>query len=143
MKIEKVNETDYKIYLFSKKIDEVNLFDDVGEVVKKLQKLLKLSGFYKVIVCLKDIGCFLRIMRIEDSFYKNTLDLKIEVSDDEVYFKTTDYFLIKDYSIVRYIDGVYYALVDDCFDEILEKVEFGEFVFGYDILDIINKSYVI
>lgn len=143
MKIEKENETDYKIYLFSIKIDELNLMDDIKEFISKIQKILKLNGFYKVIVCLKEIGCFIKMIRLEDSFYKNTLDLKIERSYEDIYFKTTDYFLVKDLSLVKYLDGVYYGLVDDSFDEILEKVEFGDFVFGYDYLDIINRSYVI
>ena len=72
---------------------------------------------------------YIELKRIGDSFYKNTLDLKIEVIDSNVYYKTTDYFIIKNLSNIRYKDGMFYCVVDDSFDEILEKVEFGDFVF--------------
>ncbi|MBQ9018897.1 MAG: hypothetical protein IJ097_01120 [Bacilli bacterium] len=144
MKIEKINATDYKIYFYKTKLLKDNLIDDIKDIIKKLQKRLKLKGFYRVIVLYKNIGLFFQLIRLEDSFYKNTLDLKIEIRDnDDVYFKTKDYFLIKDFAQVKYFDGYYYCLVDECFDEILEKVEFGDFIFGYDIYDVIDKAYVI
>lgn len=129
MKIERVNNTDYKIYYYRDIIEE----KDIKELIKKIQKRLKLNGLYKVIVIKKKIGLFLELKRLEDTFYRNTLDLKIEVRDSNVYFKTTDYFIIKDLSLVKYKDGIYYCIVDDSFDGILEKVEFGDFIFGNDI----------
>lgn len=129
MKIEKINDTDYKVYYY-RSISDKSLYDGVKELVKKVQKKLKLNGFYQVIVVNKKIGLFLELKKSNDSFYKNTLDLKIEVKDLDVYYKTTDYFIIKDSSHVSYKDGVYYCIVDDFFDGILEKVEFGDFVFN-------------
>ena len=128
MKIERINDTDYKIYYY-KDIGDSSLYDEVKEIIKSIQKRLKLKGFYKVLVINKNIGLFIELKRIEDSFYKNTLDLKIEIKDLDVYYKTTDYFVIKDMPDIRYKDGMYYCKVDDSFDEILEKVEFGDFVF--------------
>ena len=138
MKIKKINDTAYNIYLFSIS-DEVSL----KEVIIRLKVYLNLDGFYKVLYTNKKIGCLIKLVKLEDSFYKNTLDLKMEEVEYEVYFKTTDYFIIMDCSNIKYLDGIYYALVDDSFDKIIEKVEFGDFVFGYDIKDIINKCYVI
>lgn len=132
MKIEKINETDYKIYYYKNKLDEKSLYNDIKELIKKIQKKLKLNGFYKVIAINKKVGLFIELKRLEDTFYKNVLDLKIEIKDDNIYYKTTDYFLIKDLRDIRYKDGVYYCIVDDDFDEILEKVEFGDFVFDLD-----------
>lgn len=129
MKINKINDTDYKIYYYKSIINEESLYNDIKELVKKIQKRLKLKGFYKVLVINKKIGLFIELKRIEDSFYKNTLDLKIEIIDSNVYFKTPDYFIIKDLSNIRYKDGMFYCVVDDSFDEVLEKVEFGDFVF--------------
>lgn len=129
MKINKINDTDYKIYYYKSSISEESLYDDIKELIKRIQKRLKLKGFYKVLVIIKKIGLFIELKRIEDSFYKNTLDLKIEVIDSNVYYKTTDYFIIKNLSNIRYKDGMFYCVVDDSFDEILEKVEFGDFVF--------------
>lgn len=132
MKIEKINETDYKIYYYKNKLDEKTLYNDIKELIKKIQKKLKLNGFYKVIAINKKVGLFIELKRLEDTFYKNVLDLKIEIKDDNIYYKTTDYFLVKDLRDIRYKDGMYYCIVDDDFDEILEKVEFGDFVFDLD-----------
>jgi len=128
MKINRINNTDYKIYYYDS-IDNNNLYDEVKRIIKRIQKRLKLNGFYKVLVINKSIGLFLELKRLDDSFYKNTLDLKIEVVDIDVYYETTDYFIIKDLSNIKYKDGMYYCIVDDSFDEILEKVEFGNFIF--------------
>lgn len=129
MKIEKINNTDYKIYYY-RSIDNKSLYDEVKELIKRVQKRLKLKGYYKVLVINKNIGLFIKLKRIEDSLYKNTLDLKIEIEDKDVYYQTTDYFVIRNLSNIKYKDGMYYCIVDDSFDEILEKVEFGDFIFG-------------
>ena len=134
MKIEKINETDYKIYYYINNLDEKNLYNDIKELIKKIQKKLKLNGFYKVIAINKKIGLFIELKRLEDAFYRNTLDLKIDIKEDNIYYKTNDYFIIKNMPNVRYKDGMYYCIVDDSFEEIFEKVEFGEFIFGYDTI---------
>ena len=128
MKIEKLSESDYKIYYY-KNIDNKAIYDEVKELIKGIQKRLKLKGFYKVIVINKNIGLFIQLKRVEDSFYRNTLDLKIEVKDLDVYYKTEDYFVIKGLSNIKYKDGMFYCVVDESFDKILEKVEFGDFIF--------------
>ena len=136
MKIQSVNDTDYIIYMFSR-IEK----DEIKDKIKNIQKRLKLSGFYRVRIVNKNIGCFLKLIRLENSFYKDTLDLKIEEVDEDIYFVTNDYFIIKECSTIMYYDEMFYCIVDDSFDKILEKVEFGDFVFSNDI----NKSecYVI
>lgn len=128
MKIERLNESDYKIYYY-KNIDNKALYDEVKELIKGIQKRLKLKGFYKAIVINKNIGLFIQLKRVEDSFYRNTLDLKIEIKDLDVYYKTEDYFVIKGLSNIKYKDGMFYCVVDESFDKILEKVEFGDFIF--------------
>ena len=133
MKIENINERDYKIYYYKNRLDEKSLYDDIKELIKKIQKKLKLNGFYKVIAINKNVGLFLELKRLDDSFYKNILDLNIEIKEDNIYYKTEDYFIIKDLHDISYKDGMYYCIVDDDFDEILEKVEFGDFIFDIDI----------
>ena len=132
MKIDKINDTDYQIYIY--KYNEKLSINDIKVLLNKLKNKLNLSGFYKVIFTNKNIGTFIEITRIEKSFYKNVLDLRIIEEDEEIYFKTDDYFVIKDMEHIKYFDKYYYVLVDNSFDKILEKVEFGEFVFGYDKL---------
>ena len=143
MKIERINDKDYNIYYYEHIISNDNLNERVKELLKKLQRKLKLNGFYKVIVINKEIGLFFQLIHINDSFYKNNLDLKIDISNSNIYYKTKDYFIIKNSSNILYYDGYYYCVVDKSFDNILEKVEFGEFIFEEDILDIKNKTYVI
>ncbi len=128
MKIERLNESDYKIYYY-KSIDNKVLYDEVKDLIKSVQKRLKLKGFYKAIVINKNIGLFIQLKKIEETFYKNTLDLKIEIKDLDVYYKTEDYFVIKGLSNIKYKDGMFYCVVDESFDKILEKVEFGDFIF--------------
>ena len=134
MKIQKVNSTDYIIYIFSNLNKE-----EVKEKISKIQKRLKLRGFYKVLIINKNIGCFIKLIRLEDAFYKDTLDLKIEEVNKDIYSKRTDYFVVKNSSLVLYNDREYYALVDDSFDEIIEKVEFGDFVLDLNM----DECYVI
>ena len=139
MKIKKLNETDYVIYLFNRDLDNVN--DEVKDLIKRIQKLLKLKGFYRVIVVSKSIGLFIKFIKLDDAFYKNTLDLKIEIRDEDIYFKTDDYYKINNLSKVVYLDGMYYCIVDDSFDRMFEKVEFGSFVFVDEIN--LNRGFVI
>lgn len=141
MKIDKINDTDYKIYIF--KYNEAMNTDIVKVLINKLKDKLKLSGFYRVIVINKKIGTFIEIVRIEKSFYKNVLDLKIIIEEDKVYFKTDDYFKIKDMNSIKYYNNNYYVLVDDSFNNIIEKVEFGEFIFGDGELSLIDNFEVI
>ena len=56
MKIEKINDTDYKIYYYKNIINEKSLYEDIKEIIKKIQKKLKLHGFYKVIAINKKVG---------------------------------------------------------------------------------------
>ena len=131
MKIEKIQDTKYCIYDYSSSISEHSIIDTVKSIFERLQKHYSFKGFYHVIVTARPFGLFLQVQLIEDSLYKNTLDLKIEENPNQkIYYRTKDYFLIKDFSLVYYYEGVYYGLLEDSFYEILEKVEFGDFVFG-------------
>ena len=136
MKIKKLSDTDFQIYLCG------NIYD-TKEIIKQVQKLLKLQGFYKVVVVFKDIGIFLKLIKLDDSFYKDTLDLKIENRDEDIYFKTDDYFIISNLSRILFLNGKYYGLVDGSFDEILEKVEFGELILDSDMKDVFSKGFVL
>ncbi len=140
MKVERINDNDYRIYYYESIISNDTIYEDIKILLKKLQKKLKLKGYYKVVVNNKKIGLFIQLIHINDTFYKNNLDLKIEINNDNIYFKTKDYFLIYSNSLIKCDDEYYYCVVDDSFDKILEKVEFGDFIFEKDIK---NKTYVI
>ena len=142
MKIWKINSTDYQIYDYSSHINEDTIYEDVKKIFQRLKRILKLRGFYRVLVTFKKIGIFFQLIRIEDSFYKDTLDLKIEKNDCDIYYRTEDYFVVKDFSTL-FFNGMYYVLVDDSFDHVLEKVEFGDFVFASSIEEVFKNGVVV
>lgn len=144
MKIERISETDYKLYIYSIEISQDNNTEGIKKTIKKMQKKLKLKGFYKVIACYKEFGLFLQLIKLDDSFYHNTLDLRITYDDDlDIYFKTKDYFILDKVNTIKYYDNFYYGLVDNCYDWLIEKVEFGEIIFGYDINELLDNAIVI
>ncbi len=133
MKINKINDTDFILYNYSFTINEDSSYNDIKQFFKKYQKRLNLRGFYRVVVCIKKIGVFMKVIQIDESIYKDTLDLKIEIRNDiDVYYKTEDYFIIDHCRDIYYYDKCYCCRVDDSFDKTLEKVEFGEFIFDID-----------
>lgn len=143
MKIEKINNTDYCVIIFK----NFSFDDDISIYIKdfllKYQKKLKLSGFYRIIVYNRCFGLYLKFVQIEDAYYKNTFDYRIVFDNDsDFYFKTSDYFIVSNCNYVYYFDNYYYALVDDSFDKIFEKVEFGLFELESDF-GVFNKMILI
>ena len=144
MKIERISDESYHVYVYSFDGTLETLKESISDLMKIIQKRIKISGFYRVIACLKSIGLFLQIIPLDHSLYKDTLDLKIELDHSfDVYYCCDDYFLIKDCFSVKYFNGKFYALVDDSFDKIMEKVEFGDFVFGEEFLKGLDNAFVI
>lgn len=145
MRIEKVSDTDYKLYVFNNQIDKNDVSSSVKKIVKKLQKRLKLKGFYRVLAYFKFDILFLQLIKVEDSFYKNTLDLRIVLIEElNIYFKTEDYFIIEKDDRVRYFDNNYYVLLNDySFTDNFKLFEFGDLVFGSDIEELLINSVVI
>ena len=114
-----------------------------GQTINGLSKNLKNIN-------VSENSCFVTLLfDIDANSYEVTRyaapksDLKIILNDDnEVYFKTINYLCIKDLGTIRYLDGEFYGLVDDSFDKLLEKVEFGKFIFGYDTNLLLRDSIV-
>ena len=143
MKIEKINNTDYKIIICKKIIQENDIISYIKDLLEKYKIKLNLKGFYRIIVYNRFFGLYLKIIQIEDSYYKDTFDYRIIFDDtSNFYFKTTDYFVVSSCLYIYYLDGYYYALVDDSFDKIFEKVEFGLFELESDF-DFLNKGFLV
>lgn len=100
MNISKIGESDYLIYINGKYLEKEAVLtkEDIGNLVKeklyKLKDKLFLKGFYKVIVFLNQkIGMFLEILKLEDTSIYKSLDLRIIINEDAVfYYKTLDFF---------------------------------------------------
>lgn len=143
MKFEKINNTDYQLLFPITFFSEEEILAFVKKVLRDYQKQLNLKGFYRIIISNRTFGLFLQVMKVNDSYYKNTFDYRVIFDDDvNFYFQTKDYFAVEQCQYVYYFDGCFYALVDDSFDEILEKVEFGEFVLESSI-DFLSQSDLI
>lgn len=151
MKIEVSGKDDYVIFLNRSYLRNVNFSekDDVIIFIKdfllKLKSYLCLRGFYKVKVFPQDkIGMFLELLKLDDMDLSNNLDLRIIVMQEEkFFFETDDYDLIKNCNNKRYYEGHFYCVVDDYFDELLEKVEFGRFIYGKEVINLLNKGIVL
>ena len=142
IQIESLN--NIKIYVYKNINKELDIRSLVKEIINRIKINLELEGYYKVYVYYQKIGLFLNLIKIEDALYKGGLDLKLILDDDNlVYFKTNNYFIIKKLNNIRYLDGFFYCIVDDSFDKILEKVEFGEFIFGIGTNKLLRDSLLI
>lgn len=143
MKIEKISDGNFKIYIYIKQNCD-DLEKEIKKIIKKLQKKLKINGFYKVICIEKKYGLFLELIKVEDAYYKSTLDIRVIFDkESKVYFKTKDYFLLDNRFEINYLDGYFYGLADYFGDKLLEKVEFGDLVFGSSLEELLGDSYVI
>lgn len=151
MRIETCGKNDYSIFINSNYVnDEVYLVKDelikfIKEFIFKIKNRLNLRGFYKIKVYLnKKIGIFLDVNKLDDIDLTNNLDLRVLVlSDVDFYFETDDYEVIEKCNDKRYKDGRFYCIVDDSFDGLLEKVEFGRFIYGKEVINLLNNSLIL
>lgn len=141
MRIEKLGKQKFLIFINSLYLSTVNSDkEEIIELVKnlllKLRYRLYLQGFYKVKVYLHSkIGMFLELIQLEKSDYDYTLDFRILVYlDEQIYFKTIDYFILPDVDIY-YLDGYYYCNVSDI-SNINDVIEFGEFLYGKELYSV-------
>lgn len=150
MKIELVSKDSFNIFInigYFKEVkfnDKDNIIDIVKDFILKMRHKLKMSGFYKVKVYVnKKVGMFLDIIKIEDIEFSNNIDLRVIVClNEDIYFETDDYYILPNDIKVRYFHGKYYVNVNDV-DNIYNILEFGRFIYGNQLKDIINKSKIL
>ena len=151
MRIETCGKNNYIIFINSNYVKadifliKEELIKFIKEFMFKIKNRLNLRGFYKLKVYLNSkIGIFLDVNKLDDIDLTNNLDLRILVLDDvDFYFETDDYEVIKNCNDKRYKDGHFYCIVDDSFDELLEKVEFGRFIYGKEVINLLNNSLIL
>lgn len=124
--------------------EKEKLVEVVKDVVKKLKRKLNLKGFYKLKVFFnKVVGIFIRAIKVDEVEYSNVLDLRVIVyTDQDIYFETDDYFMIKDVKNVRFYKNKFYCLVDDIFN-IYKVVDWGRFIYGEEVLDMLDNSCLV
>lgn len=142
MKIERLDDKHYFIflnimYLNDIQINKEDIIRVVSEFLKSIKNKLLLNGFYKVKVYLeKRVGLFLDLIQIEDSDYYNYVDFRIVVYlDEKIYFRTKDYFLLPKNCSIYYFQDYFYCDVNDI-DNILDVIEFGDFIYGTNLYSV-------
>lgn len=151
MKIEMLTKDSYKIFVNKLYIKDIDLNDKdviilaVKDIIQKLKQRLQLRGFYKVKVFpSKNIGLFIEIIQLEDLEFSNNLDLRVVVYfDEKIFFETEDYFVIQKYDSIIFFDDKFYCLIDDYFEDLLEIVEFGRFIYGKEVINLLNKGTIL
>lgn len=151
MKIEKISNSDFAIFVNSNYLD-IKDFKDYDEIVryvkifvKKLKNKLNIKGFYKLKVFVSDkVGLFIDVIKIDDLEYSNILDLRVMVfMDCEIYFEIDDYFLIKESKKIVFYNNKFYCSVSDLKGDIYKYCEFGNFIYGDDIFRIKELGIII
>lgn len=151
MKIEVCGKDNYNVFVNRIYVQELN-FSDKEELIKfikkfilKIKNKLCLRGFYKIKVFPQQkIGLFLEIIKLDDMDLSDNLDLRVVIMQDEKFFyEVDDYDLISRYNEKRYFDGHFYCVVDDEFDNIIEKSEFGRFIYGKEVINLLYKGLIL
>lgn len=150
MRIEKIDFDNYNIFLNSNYLKKVDLCDkeEISKYIKNfilsINYKLNINGFYKIIVyCNKKVGIFLKLIKMEDCSYTNSLDFRIIVNiNSDFYFKTSDYFNISNFNLVRHYDNNYYCLISDDFNTI-NLCEWGNYIYGDELLKMLNNSSIL
>ncbi len=129
----------YNVYSFEKEA----LIKQVNDVIIKYKSNLNMKGFYKVKVYVgEDIALFIDIYKIDDIEYSNSLDLRILIFYDDIfYFETDGYFVIENVSDVRYFNNKYYCLASDVLVD--RVIEFGKFIYGDEVSKMLNGSILV
>ena len=151
MKIEISGKNNYNIFINRNYIGNVDLSskEELAGFIKSfilgIREKLNLRGFYKVKVFPHDsIGLFVELIKLDELEFSNNLDLRVIVYlNEKIFFETDDYFLIEDCNDKRYLDGKFFCIVDDYFESLLSKVEFGRFIYGKEVINLLNKGKVL
>ena len=138
------NEDDFTIYLIGNNFGSIDIKDYVKNIVLKTKDRIKkyISGYYEVKVYINNsYGMILEIKKESDfDFFKDFIELDINIEDSTMYFKFKDYFAIVNKSNINYYDDNYYINVDKLNKkELLTLSEFGNIVYGKEI-DKIEKK---
>lgn len=146
MKIETINLKQFLIFINSSYCKDINFFNKdsliqgVKKILLKLKDKIFLRGFYKVKVYVNaKLGLFLEVNQLEEFEYENSLDFRVIVYlDEKIYFRTEDYFLLPANTNVYYDKKYYYCDVDEVSD-IQSILEFGDFVYGKNLYQVMNN----
>mgnify|MGYP004509390889 CR=1 FL=1 len=142
MKIELTNEK-IVVYLnnyYFNTSDKDKLIREIKNLFIKLIKIYKLSfsGIYKVNLYENKIyGSILEIIKQEELlFSRDLIDIKVSVKkNNDIYLKTSDYFVFENYKNIYYKDNNYYLNILDT-SNYLKLIEFCKIVYNIEKSDL-------
>lgn len=142
MKIELTNEK-IVVYLnnyYFNTSDKDKLIREIKDLFIKLIKIYKLSfsGIYKVNLYENKIyGSILEIIKQEELlFSRDLIDIKVSVKkNNDIYLKTSDYFVFTNYQNIYYKDNNYYLNILDT-SNYLKLIEFCKIVYNIEKSDL-------
>lgn len=150
MKFSIIDDNNFNIFVNNKYLDfnsesENDLYNSLKKVLINVRKKygINIYGFYEVdIYVIENIGTVLKFnKKDEDDFIYKTVDLKIiEHNNEDVYLKFEDYYLISNYSNIKFFNNSYYLKADIIKEEDINKlIEFFEVTIDDRLRDI---SYI-
>lgn len=142
MKIELTNEK-IVVYLnnyYFNTSDKDKLIREIKDLFIKLIKIYRLSfsGIYKVNLYENKIyGSILEIIKQEELlFSRDLIDIKVSVKkNNDIYLKTSDYFVFANYQNIYYKDNNYYLNILDT-SNYLKLIEFCKIVYNIEKSDL-------
>lgn len=150
MKFSIIDNNNFSIYINNKYLNnefekEDELYDSLKKVLIEIRKkyAFDIRGFYEVnIYNIDNIGAVLNFYRKDDdNFIYKTVDIKIiKNTNDFVYLKFDDYYIIENYKKIKYWNNSYYLKAEDIKkEEVFKLIEFFEIVIEERLNDI---SYI-
>ena len=146
IKLKIISEGDnFKIYLISKKNEELDLKRYVKKIIIKLKNKMNkyIEGYYNVNVYVNEIyGIVIELEKTGDfDFFKDFLELNIKIYENsKMYYKFSDYFTLINKNNIYYFDNNYYIDIENLNKkELLYITDFGEITYGKKLNNIISN----
>ena len=145
----KIKELDDKIIIY---LRDYFFIDNLKEITIEIKDLfnrlfnyyhIELSGLYEVIIFDNiKYGSIIEIIKKEDLFNKNIIDVKVKLfKNNNFYFKTKDYFIISKYNNIYYDNNYYYININNI-DNLNKVIEFGNIIYNKKDNYLINKKLI-
>ena len=111
---------------------------EIKDLFIKLIKYYKLSfsGIYDVYVYENKLyGTIIEIIKKDNLLFSpDLIDIKVKIKKDtNIYLKTKDYFVFKDYKSVYYYNNFYYIPIDIIDNDYLKLIELTEIEYNLDL----------
>lgn len=140
----KITSYENKITVYTYAIENTDAINDyIKKLILKLKKKyhLNIKGFYNINIYTNNkIGMIIDIVKDEDNFFYDLLDLKVKVYENsKVFFKFNDYFLNNKYDFIIFKDNYYIDIDNLNKQDILSMIEFCSLIYGEE-LNKINKE---